>query len=78
MPRNDSNQQKRLENTLGKRSLESIYHVQYIKFKNFRHINDICNTLGIKLYDCTQAGLLDCVEKKKFEEINFIEDNYTD
>lgn len=72
---NDANQQKRLENTLGKRSLESIYHVQYIKFKNFRHINDICNSLGIKLYDCTQAGLLDCVEKKKFEEIYFIEDN---
>lgn len=68
---NDKNQQKRLEATLGNRPLESIYHIQYLKFKHFRFINDICMQQGISLYNCTKGGLLDCIERKDYESIIF-------
>lgn len=68
---NDKRQQKRLENTLGTRSFESIYHIQYLKFKTFRQVNSICKEKGIALYDCTLNGLLDCIEKKDFLSLTF-------
>lgn len=67
--KNDNFEQKHLQETLGKRSLESIYHIQYIKFKNFRILNEICNNKHIKLFNCTKGGILDCLERKQLEEI---------
>lgn len=66
---NEEKQQKRLEQTLGCRPLEQIYRMQYLKFKNFRKINSICKDKGIKLYDCTDEGLLDCVEKLNYTAV---------
>lgn len=66
---NEKNDHNRMQNTLGQRSLESIYHVQYTKFKNFRIINDICNLNQVKLYNCTKGGLLDCVNRMNFEDL---------
>lgn len=66
---NNVKQQKRLEKTLGNRSFEVIFRMQYLKFKTFRQINSICLKNGIKLLDCTPEGLLDCIDKVDFNSL---------
>ena len=42
--------------------LKSFYEV----FKGYRVLKDICDKSGIRLYNCTAGGLLDCVERKTY------------
>lgn len=41
----------------------------YCVFQGYRILDKICKKQGIKLYNCTQGGLLDCIERKKYEEV---------
>lgn len=63
------NEKKRMmgrnENILMEDELCSFYNV----FRGYRILNKICQENGIKMYNCTSGGLLDCVERKKYEEI---------
>ncbi len=63
------NEKKRMMNRNNLVSMEDELKSFYEVFKGYRVLRDICNNEGIKLYNCTAGGLLDCIERKKYEEV---------
>ncbi len=63
------NEKKRMMNRNNAISMEDELKSFYEVFKGYRVLRDICEKSGIKLYNCTAGGLLDCVERKKYEDV---------
>lgn len=58
-----------VKNMLTNRPLEIIYGLQRTKFMAFRRLKEICDESAVKIYNCTEGGLLEGIPRKKFESL---------
>lgn len=59
---------RHLRDEFRRRPMEQFYHMQYIKFKGFRMVRNLCENKNIKLLNCT-GGLLDNIERCNYEDL---------
>ena len=57
--------QSRNQTILMEDELNSFYNV----FRGYRILDQVCKKEDKRLYNCTKGGLLDCIERKQYEEI---------
>ncbi|MCR5255640.1 MAG: hypothetical protein K6D96_06870 [Acetatifactor sp.] len=50
-------------------SVEDCFRAGFKQFEVFRKIKELCEMNGVLIYNCTDGGLLDCIERKKYEEL---------
>ena len=65
----DSFVETQVKYMLGERPLEFIYELQAKKFAAFRKIYEICKEEGVKIFNCTEGGILEGIPRKKYEDV---------